>query len=193
MLKFFKGLFGKKDDGGLRYHAPPAGTSVHDRNLGAVLQDFAQGDSQGLRLPGAELSEKGVAKLAALEGLRGLDLSEAKTDDTALAALRGPALERLSLRGVGVTGACFVKIGALPRLRSLDLAGTKVVDMAVLALLKSCPNLEELDLSGTPISDQAVEYLGQFKKLRRLVVKDCALDGAGLAMISHDKGLSIED
>jgi Leucine-rich repeat (LRR) protein len=193
MLKFFKDLFGKKDGGAIKWFRAPAGTEVHDRNVGALLVSAAEGNCNGVALQGAKLSEKGVAKLAGINGLKALSLTDSEVDDSAMSALKGASeLTELSLKGLPISGACFVKIGKLPNLTTLDLSKTQVVDMTLVALKQNCPNLKSLDLSGSKITDQAIEYIGAFKGLEKIKLNDLVLDGARLAMLTHDSSLVIE-
>lgn len=190
MLKFFKGLF-KKEDGSIKYYSPPAGTSIRDLNVGTVVSAANDGGYSGIRLPGVELSAKGIGKIAKATNLKGLDLSGGKIDDTALAALAGCAgLVQLNLSGTQISGACFVKIGALPNLEVLNLGGTNCVDMTLVALRK-CKKLTNLDLSGTKVTDVAIDYIGQLSGLKHLRLEDVTLDAAKLQLLTHGTDLKV--
>lgn len=190
MLKFIKDLF-NKDDGSIKYYAPPSGTAIRDLNVGSVVIAVNEGGQTGVRLPGVELSAKGIGKIAKIKNLKGLDLSNAKVDDTALAALAGcTGLEQLNLSGTNISGACFVKIGALPNLQQLNLAGTKCVDMTLVALRK-CGKLTDLDLSGTKITDQSLDYIGQLSGLKRIKLENVTLDSAKLQLLTHGTDLKV--
>ena len=186
MLGFLKGFFGEKGQGGFDYYAPPLGTSIHDLNVGAVVVAANDKGHDALKLHGVELSAKGVAKLSTMKTLRALDLTGAKVDDTALAALKGcTMIEYLNLSKTRINGSCFVKIGALPNLVTLDLSDTNVVDKALLAL-RSATKLRELDLSTTKLTDRVLDYIGQLKSVRVLKLRNMQLDGAALAMLMHN-------
>jgi uncharacterized protein YjbI with pentapeptide repeats len=195
MLEFIKNLFGGKDDGVLKYYKPPPGTELRETNIGAFFQSANKAGANAVGgMAGVELSPKAIAKLSLIKNLQGLDLTDAKVDDTALSELKGRlGLVELNLSNAPISGACFVKIGKLPNLEVLNLSGTNVVDMTLVALAKSARKLRDLNLAGTKITDTALDYIMQIRGLRILRIANVNLDGAKLQLLTHDSELKIVD
>jgi uncharacterized protein YjbI with pentapeptide repeats len=195
MLKFIKDLFGGKDDGALKYHKPPAGTELRETNIGAFFQNANKAGATAIGgMAGVELGPKAIAKLSLITNLQGLDLSDAKVDDTCLSELNGQTkLVELNLSNTPISGACFVKIGRLPNLEVLNLSGTNVVDMTLVALAKSARKLRDLNLAGTKITDTSLDYIMELKGLKVLRIADVKLDAAKLQLLTHDSHLKVVD
>lgn len=187
---FFKGLFGKGE--GFSYYKPPV--QVKDGNLGIVIKDAQKGKHDGLDLSGADLTERGLAKLQEMAGtLRALNLKGSTVTDACLAALKGlKALEKLDISETHVFGTCFVKIGNLPKLTELDASNTKLVDKAVIAI-RNFPALVRLDISGcTDLTDEAVSHIAGHRSLREVHLRGLKFDQSVLTVLLDRPELKLE-
>jgi Leucine-rich repeat (LRR) protein len=115
------------------------------------------------------VSDRGAERLKALGELEELNLFAAEfITDAALAFLRGNRqLTRLNLRGTDVTDTSLAYIAELTRLRSLDISFTQVTDVG-LEHLASLSQLEELNVGGNKISGVGLHVLKLLPKLRKL-------------------------
>jgi Leucine-rich repeat (LRR) protein len=112
------------------------------------------------------IGDFGLEKIAALRGVKALDLTRTQITDAGLQVLT-----------------------QLPDLEELSLAGTQVTD-AGLERVAVCLKLRLLDLSATRITDAGVKTLARLPNLRTLDLRDCQLDGSGLRALS---GAGIRD
>ena len=119
------------------------------RKVGGMVRPMTAG-SEDLKvefhLTGRDLTDGGLAHVAALKNV-----------------------VRLNLRDTKVTGAGLVHLKGMTKLERLHLERTGVGD-AGMVNLAGLVNLEYLNLYGTKITDKALVHLAGLKKLRQLYV-----------------------
>lgn len=141
-------------------------------------------------LRGVPLSERALAAVARIPGLRVLDLEATELGDGAMGVLGGVGtLEDLTLNGTQVSDAGLASLGALRGLKRLRLDNTYVEGMAF-ARWPAGAALEELHLLGAPVGDGAMEGVARLGGLRRLVLAESDVTGAGLGKLV---GLRLEE
>ena len=141
-------------------------------------------------LRGVPLNELAVAAVARIPGLRVLDLEATELGDGAMGVLGGVGtLEELTLNGTQVSDAGLARLGALRGLKRLRLDNTYVEGMAF-AGWPAGAALEELHLLGAPVGDGAMDGVARLSKLRRLVLAESDVTGAGLGKLV---GLGLEE
>jgi hypothetical protein len=130
---------------------------VHIRGLASL---------EGLVLGGAKISDKGLASVAALTHLRGLDVHGcARITDAGMAHLAGlKDLESIELGGAPIGDDGLRHLAGLTRLKGIGLCDTRVTD-AGLANLSALKDLESLNLFGTAVTDAGLEHLRGLNKL----------------------------
>jgi uncharacterized protein (TIGR02996 family) len=102
---------------------------------------------------GPGVSDDDMPHVAALAGLRGLDMRQARITDTGVRHLAGlQALEVLDLSQTEIGDEGLAFLPSLTRLRVLRLARTAITGNTV-ARLRALPALEELDIGGTQVED----------------------------------------
>jgi Leucine-rich repeat (LRR) protein/thiol-disulfide isomerase/thioredoxin len=113
------------------------------------------------------LDDDGADAVSRLKSLRRLTTFLELTDKgvAALAAL--PHLESFDLRGEGVTDAALEHVGRMTSLKELDLHDCPITD-AGLAKLAALENLEALGLSDTQVTSRGTLHLQNLPKLNRL-------------------------
>jgi Leucine-rich repeat (LRR) protein len=141
-------------------------------------------------LRGVPLNELAVAAVARIPGLRVLDLEATELGDGAMGVLGGVGtLEELTLNGTQVSDTGLAALGALRGLKRLRLDNTYVEGMAF-AGWPAGAALEELHLLGAPVGDGAMDGVARLSKLRRLVLAESDVTGAGLGKLV---GLGLEE
>lgn len=97
---------------------------------------------QAVRLGGTAIDDEGLARLAALTGLKWLDLDKTRITDEGLEHLTGlKHLETLRLNQTQTHDAALLHLAKLNRLRFLYLAETPVTEEGVARLQQSLPEL----------------------------------------------------
>ncbi len=118
--------------------------------LGGSIRPISTKNSDELEvefhLSGRDLTDQGLAQLAALRNIVSLNLRDTK-----------------------ITGAGLVHLKGLTKLRWLHLERTEIGDTGV-EHLAELTNLEYLNLYGTNITDKSLDHLAGLKNLRRLYV-----------------------
>lgn len=113
-------------------------------------------------------TDDGLRHLAALRGLRELDISVSGIGDRGLASLRPlELLEVLHLDGTGLTDRGLDTVASFSRLRALDLSRT-LVGPEGLGALARLPALAFLSVSGIDLADAPDGLFGGFPALRVL-------------------------
>ena len=141
-------------------------------------------------LRGVPLNEAAVAAVARIPGLRVLDLEATELGDGAMGVLGGVGtLEELTLNGTQISDTGLARLGALRGLKRLRLDNTYVEGMAF-AGWPAGAALEELHLLGAPVGDGAMDGVARLSKLRRLVLAESDVTGAGLGKLV---GLGLEE
>jgi Leucine Rich repeat len=144
---------------------------AHARPLKLVR--FLAGDSR--------LGDEGLAHLAGMAELRGIELSRTRVTDTGLAQLaKMPKLRFVELSGLKITDAGLAHLSRLTDLESLTLAETLIGDDG-LAHLAGLPRLRSLGLRGTHVSDAGLAHLRAQPALGSLDLTGTHVSDAGLA------------
>jgi len=110
--------------------------------------------------------------------LRGRDLTDEGLAD--VAALKN--VVTLNLRDTKITGAGLVHLKGLTQLTRLHLERTKIDDAGI-ANLASLQNLEYLNLYGTEVTDKALDHLAGLKNLKKLFVWQTKVTDDGVAKL----------
>jgi hypothetical protein len=118
------------------------------------------------------ITEGGLASLAGLNHLRGLDL----------ARLGHYRLAQYGLEQKVLSDACLVHLRKLPQLESLTLAGNRITD-AGLPQIAGFANLKELDLVATEVSDAGLKYIQGMKNLSRVNLAATRVTKAGVTKL----------
>ena len=94
----------------------------------------------------ASVTDAALAPLSDLNALIDLNVAGCRNvSDRGLASLPAPRLERLNLRGTGVTDAGVPLLAKFTQLRELDLRGTAVSQQAISALARQMPGLRLME------------------------------------------------
>jgi len=127
-------------------------------SLGMGGKPAAEGGGNCSVTGGIQLSDLGLAKLAALKKLRRLDVSGARLTPAGIEVLQGlPQLERLSIWNCPALDDAAAKVLAgMPSLVNLDVSYTSIGDEG-LGLLAELPQLKYLYLTETKVTPEAVE------------------------------------
>ncbi|MBM3785473.1 MAG: hypothetical protein FJW30_13995 [Acidobacteria bacterium] len=120
-----------------------------------------------LNLRGTRVTSKAFPHLAALTGLRWLDIGFTQVDDEGFEEL--PALEHLGLGGNRLSGSCLAALRSMTTLKSLDAGGTQRVDSGLWGLalneqnlgrLAGLKSIERLSLAAATINDRGIDKPG---------------------------------
>jgi internalin A len=113
-----------------------------------------------LSLVGVPVTDTGLKNVAALKGLKTLNLTVCLgVTDAGLKHLPGLTnLETLNLGYTGVTDKGMKRVAALKGLRTLNLSGTQVTDKG-LSELAALKDLHSLILTRTSVTDEGVAEL----------------------------------
>ncbi|MBK7350010.1 MAG: ankyrin repeat domain-containing protein [Gemmatimonadetes bacterium] len=135
-----------------------------------------------------QLTDALLAELPRVESLQMLDLSGCRgVTDRGLRSLAAlPGLRRLNLSGTPITDAGLAVLRELPALQVLELGSTRVTD-AGMTHLAACDGLVHLDLTGTATGDGAIAALAGKSRLRRFHSGRGVTD-AGLALLHQVPG-----
>jgi hypothetical protein len=128
--------------------------------LGAVFgADPARDKFYGVSLDRVAVEDADLEQLRVFPELDHIDVWCKNVTDRGLASLRSlKGLKILTLSGAEVTDASLVHVAALHELEGLCLARTNVTDYG-LALLQDLPRLRYLNVRGTHVTDRGVQQL----------------------------------
>ena len=196
-----------------------AGTEKKPVTLDAAVRQVAEVEgskSEGLSVTvtDADLTDVGLARLSALEGLsrlvlngvgvtdaglgpleasvtlRVLDLSNTSiTDHASINLSRLVDLTELSLADTDFSDRGLSRLEGLEKLESLDLAGLSISADGLTAALPRFTALRYLNLSETWIVNADLRVLGTVKNLESLAIRDTVISDRGIAAISSLKSL----
>ena len=196
-----------------------AGTEKKPVTLDAAVRQVAEVEgskSQGLSVTvtDADLTDVGLARLSALEGLtrlvlngvgvtdaglgpletsaslRVLDLSSTSiTDHASVNLSRLVDLTELSLADTDFSDRGLSRLKGLEKLESLDLAGLSISADGLTAALPKFTSLRYLNLSETWIVNADLRVLGTVENLESLAIRDTVISDRGIAAISTLKSL----
>lgn len=130
-----------------------------------------------------ELSRMPTLSQLALTSLERVDITDKSL--ACLKKLRG--LRTLSLTNTRITDAGLVHLSGMKRLEQLNLADTEVSGEG-LRRLKDVP-LRRLFLNATKVNDEHLQWFSDFEQLELLFLGGCPIDGSGLKYLSGLKQL----
>jgi len=196
-----------------------AGTEKKPVSLDAAVRQVAEveaskGGGVSVTVTDVDLTDVGLARLAALDGLSRLVLNGVGVTDAGLGSLEAStSLQVLDLSSTSITDHASVNLSRLVDLTELSLADTRFSDRG-LSRLEGLGKLESLDLAGLPITADgltaalprftALRYLnlsetwivnsdlrvlGMVKNLDSLAIRDTVISDRGIAAISTLKSL----
>ncbi len=161
------------------------------------LRQLNPDDLTALDFRGAVVTDRGLADISHLTGLRSLRFMGCRIDDAVLKSLsRLSSLRTLSFLGTPVGDDGLVRLAPLPSLTDLELTGTQATEKGVAILAKGAP-LRRLALSGTRISDAGLAKLTKLREmagLEHLSVAGTGITDEGLrhlANLRHLKSLDL--
>jgi hypothetical protein len=126
-----------------------------------------------------QITDKGLARLAGLKQLVGLELAGAKITDKGLSTLKTfPELQTLVLSGTQVTDAGAKTLGGLKSLLQLDISGTPISDKG-LAMLKGLGQLQILTV-GKRVTDAGLKPVAALKDLHTLDASEAKVTEKGI-------------
>lgn len=140
----------------------------------------------GLQLDGHAkgLHGTGLAALSGLAKLKHLNLADSGIVDEALPSIGKFAnLERLNLSRTLITGKGLQALAPLSHLKSLQLHGCRRLEGSMLGGLAALPELAELSLDDDAIQDDAIASLEKLTKLRLLTLLMTPNPGHGMARL----------
>lgn len=162
-------------------------TSLDELHIGgdlvddsAILAVASTPSLKGLEISKAlAVSEKSLARLAALPELRILSLDGIEFGPRMIAALRGfPALQELSLSRIDLSRELLKGVAAL-NLAGLEIARTDLDD-SQLAKIVSMKGLRSLTLKLCGTTDRQLKIIGRDGRLEHLSIVSPELSGSGL-------------
>lgn len=158
------------------------GTKVTDRGL-AKLVALNNVEWLGLGFTYEGITDEGLAIISEqFPKLQTLGLLYTSVTDDGLRHLRGLAsLEQLDLSFTKIQGGELNQLARLPKLKWLGLGGPKITD-ASLAKLASLIQLKDLWIVDAPLTDASIPHLRELKHLRglRLRGKDMTLTASAV-------------
>ena len=161
---------------------------------GAVMPSTTLVDLETVEsLMECRLTDEGLGHAGRLHGLQEL-AADRDVTDRGLASVKGlVGLRSLDLFSTGVTDAGMAELSGLAGLEVVNLAHTRVTD-AGLVPLRGLKRLRELDLRSTAISDVGLATLAGLEGLRKLDVQgNVAITEAGVKrLLRANPALSIE-
>jgi F-box and leucine-rich repeat protein 14 len=162
-------------------------STISDKGLAQVT---GLGGLKSLRLANCEqVHGKGLAILRDMQGLVRLDLERSAVGNDGMAHIGGATeLAELNLEGTDAASPGLAGLKGLAKLKRFSLASTSVGDsgMASVAALTA---LEELNLDSTTVSDAGVAQLGSLINLKDLIVSATPVKGTTLSAF---RGSSLE-
>ena len=133
-----------------------------------------------VRIIGA--SDRHIARLARLERVTSLFLTNGRVTDTGLAQMRN----RNNLAVLDLSGNSLISSAGLAHLceskglDSLDLSRTRIGDEGLVEL-KKFPKLRWLKLNGTKITDAGMKEMANYPEIVQVEINDTAITDVGLA------------
>lgn len=138
-----------------------------------------------------EVTDEGVAQLAALSKLDTLLLcSTAITDDSLAVVSQLPNLQRLYLDNTDITDVGLAHLARCRTLKELSLRATKITSAGV-AHLKSLVALEALFLDDTAVDDAALASLAKLPAVQTLSLRNTRVRGESLEPLAAAKRLEV--
>lgn len=133
-----------------------------------------------LSIPGAPITDAGLAHLKKIRTLRSLELGDAGGFNGVpnQVAIKGPGLSHLAelpdlwrfeFYSSGMTGEAFRHLGTLRQLTDLKLAGDAITDDD-LRFLASLTNLESFEIAAPRIDGSGFQHLRGLTKLQRVCI-----------------------
>ncbi|MDB5390546.1 MAG: F-box/LRR-repeat protein 20 [Planctomycetaceae bacterium] len=165
--------------------------NIEDADLTNVVEAKEGLDKvEKLILPGAKITDKGLAVLSKFPRLISVDISTTAVTNEGLKVFKEmPLLKSLGLAGTKITDVGLNVIAEHPGLKELNLAKTPVTDIG-LALLGKLEYLEVLDISYTSITGAGFEKFRGNKKLRVLYAQHSSIHPEAFKFL---KGAPMED
>jgi serine/threonine protein kinase/WD40 repeat protein len=156
------------------------------------------------------VTDDGIAALAALPALNGLDVSRngitgrtlsqlphvttlrldhcPLAPEAVAAILQIPTLTSLSLSGVPLDDSVLLDVPALaPKLLSLELAGTQISGSGLAKLTA----INYLNLKDAPVTDEGLQIVATLPKLRSLLIGARQVSDAGLKSLARSPSLTL--
>ncbi len=141
---------------------------------------------RSLLLIGSDLTDSGLATVAACRRLEELDLTYTNITDAGLHHLQHiPQLKRLDLDGTNITDSGLEQIAKLPELRSLRLVIGRRITNSGLVHIGRLRRLEFLHLDEATIPDDGLQHLKGLSELQELWISSSPITDAGLVHLSH--------
>jgi hypothetical protein len=136
---------------------------------------------ESINLAFTKITDVGLEHLAPLGNVRVLDLDHAEsvTDEGVAHLKHWRRLEHLNLRGTKVTSSAFEPISLMTGLRSLDVGHSRVND-DLFDELEDLDHLERLSFGGNKMSGAALAFLKALPALRELSVSGRQRTDSGL-------------
>lgn len=151
--------------------------TVTDKGIAAISK------MRGLKVLG--LSETGISdsllcEVVKLPHLEVLYLTDMAIDDSVLAqAAKASQLHKIVLDNSNITDDGVIALVNSQSLKSISLAYTRVSDRALFAISKSS-SLTMLNLEGTKVTSHGIKMLRGMPHLKRLALYDTALESASI-------------
>ena len=156
---------------------------AHLTSLGARAVWDGDDCVDSIAMFGENVTDRDLANLRQLPGLRQVNLTKSRISDAGLFHLaKLQSLEVLLLGGVDVSDEGVELLESLTDLKQLNLTATAVSDRSV-PILKGMTKLEFLWLEGTDVSDVGLETIGEMKSLQLLDLCRSAVTDDGLALL----------
>lgn len=129
-----------------------------------------------LNISGADISDKGMSGLAALQKLRWVCLHNTLMTPRSLVPISSiKAIENLDISAINMSSADFSILSSMPNLTQLSLSDCQIAD-AQLKPLAGCKKLNTLILSGnSKITDKSLPYILAIKSLVKLELADTSV------------------
>ncbi|MCM2372771.1 protein kinase domain-containing protein [Aporhodopirellula aestuarii] len=135
-----------------------------------------------LDLTDSQITTEGLTVLTGMRSLAILALPRFGIKGTALTKLRDlPALRTLRLNGVAFADEDSATLGQFPQLTSLCLAGCPITDEAVQEIARWLPDLQHLCLPGTRVTGDCLVHLESLRSLTDLQLHETQIDDLAIA------------
>jgi hypothetical protein len=167
---------------------PPDSTKLrelvaHLTSLGARAIWDGEDRVSSIAMFGDDVTDRDLASLRQLPGLRQVNLTRTRISDAGLFHLaKLESVEVLLLGGVDISDEGIELLETLTNLKQLNLTLTGVSDLSM-PLLSRMTQLEFLWLEGTDISDVGLEAIAEMKSLQLLDLCRSAITDSGLARL----------
>jgi Leucine-rich repeat (LRR) protein len=143
-----------------------------------------------LVLNGVGITDAGLGPLESSTSLRKLDLSNTSITDHASTNLsRLVGLTELSLADTDFSDRGLSRLTGLEKLESLDLGGLSITADGLTAAVPRFQALRHLNLSETLVVNADLRFLGAARSLESLALRDTVISDRGIAAISSLKSL----